>query len=151
MKVVVADLLQVSPIIEMLGKMAEEAGLVSVDWFQVSHTVIEDIRANLVLIAVGENNTITGSIGGAISSEWYSKEPILGDHWFFVREEHRKSTAAFKLIKEWKAVGAEIGVRMKVGHSLGGDRVHEKDNLFEKLGFTRVGSTFERQVDGRSM
>jgi GNAT superfamily N-acetyltransferase len=130
--------------------MQEEAGKENVDWFKVSHTMVECIRGGLLLVYSTEEGLIIGSIGGSISSEWHSTEALLGDYWFFVHPEHRSSPAAFKLMKSWKALGEDIGLTIKAGHTLGSD-IERKDNMYEKLGFTKTGALFERIPHGRAV
>lgn len=147
-----ASLLDFSAILVLLSEMQEEAELENVNWTKVSHTLIECIGKGLVLISVDEEqNRITGSIGGDVGTEWYSTEPILGDYWFFVREQYRQTPAAARLITAWKEIGDGGKVTIKMGHVLGGD-VERKDKLFERMGFEKLGSLYRKEkANGRSL
>ena len=150
MKIRHATLLDTSSLLVMLNTMHQEPEheLDQVDWVKVTHTVVECIGKNFVLIAETDEAQFAGSIGGAISTEWYSSTPLLGDYWYYVLPEHRASPAAFQLMKQYEKL-TELNV--KVGHVMGED-IDRKDNMFEKLGFFKSGSLYRKdQANGRSM
>ena len=145
-----ATLLDTSSLLVMLNTMHQEPEhkVDQVDWVKVSHTVVNCIGKGLVLIAETDKGEFAGSIGGDISTEWYSSAPLLGDYWYYVLPDHRVSPAAFQLMKHFEKL-TEMNV--KVGHVLGED-IDRKDNLFEKLGFFKSGSLYRKdQANGRSM
>ena len=78
------ELGDISSVLWLLNVMQTEAEKNQIDWFKVSHTLIECIRQGLVLICLNKEGQAVGSIGGATTSEWYSQELLLGDYWFFV-------------------------------------------------------------------
>ena len=145
-----ATLLDTGSLLVMLNTMHQEPEheLDRVDWVKVSHTLVDCIGKGLVLIAETDEGVFAGSIGGDISTEWYSSAPLLGDYWYYVLPEHRASPAAFQLMKHFEKL-TEMNV--KVGHVLGDD-IERKDNMFEKLGFFKSGSLYRKdQANGRSM
>jgi L-amino acid N-acyltransferase YncA len=104
-------------------------------------TISDVIHRGVSFVAVTDNNTIAGSIGGGTISDWWSTKPVLSDYWFYVPKEHRNSDIAMQLVKRFIEAGKEAKVSIQLGHILSGD-VDRKDHLFERLGFIKAGSTF---------
>jgi GNAT superfamily N-acetyltransferase len=73
-------------------------------------------------------------IGGQI-------EPLLADMWFYVSPLHRKSRAAFILIKSFIKIAKDANLKIRLGHIYSGDMVR-KDKFYEKLGLVKAGSTY---------
>ena len=92
-------------------------------------------------MAINEDKKLIGSIGGFAAEDWFSKEKLLGDLWFFVLEEYRKTKAGISLIKEFINVGKEAKLNIRLGHIYFGD-IERKDNFYEKLGFVKAGCTY---------
>jgi hypothetical protein len=150
-EVIRATLLDMSTVLSLLADMHQESELEAVNWNKVTHIVTDCVSQGLVLVAVTDDNEIAGSIGGAVSSEWYSDAPLLGDYWFYVRPEHRATPAAFKLVKAWKDIAKSGDLAIKMGHVLGED-IDRKDKMFEKLGFEKLGSMYGKEkANGRAM
>ena len=146
-----ATLLDISSILDLLSDMHQEAELDNVNWIKVTHIVTDCIANGLVFLAVTDEGDLAGSIGGAVSTEWNADTPLLGDYWFFVRPEHRASPAAFKLVKAWKEVAKKNDLEIKMGHVLGSD-MDRKDQMFEKLGFEKLGSMYRKEkANGRDV
>ena len=146
-----ATLLDISPLLDLLSDMHQEAELEDVNWIKVAHIVTDCIASGLVLLAVTDEGDLAGSIGGAISTEWYADTPLLGDYWFFVRPEHRTAPAAVKLVKGWKEIAKKGDLEIKMGHVLGSD-MDRKDQMFEKLGFEKLGSMYRKEkANGRDV
>ena len=151
MQVHKASLLDISTVLSLLAEMHQESELEDVNWNKVTHIVTDCISQGLVVVAVTDEGDVAGSIGGAVSSEWYSDLPLLGDYWFYVRTEFRTTPAAFKLIKVWKDIAKSGDLSIKMGHFLGED-IERKDKMFEKLGFEKLGSMYGKEkANGRSM
>lgn len=146
-----ASLLDISTVLSLLSSMHEEAELENVNWAKVTHIITDCISSGLVILAVTDDDEVVGSIGGAVSQEWYSDTPVLGDYWFYVTPEHRATPAAFKLVKTWKDIAKERDITIKMGHVLGSD-IDRKDKMFERLGFEKLGSIYGKEkANGRSM
>jgi|TARA_R110002020_G_scaffold102221_2_gene240240 N-acetylglutamate synthase-like GNAT family acetyltransferase len=135
-----ASIFDFSHICALLANMHEEAEieLPVIDSEKFSGTVLKTINEGIVLIAVEEGHMI-GSIGGVQSSEWWSKEPLLGDVWFYVEPQSRATQAAINLVKEFISSGK--GMKIKLGHIYSGD-LDRKDNFFERLGLKKVGTSY---------
>lgn len=138
-----ATLLDISPILAMLSEMHSEPerALDPVDWVKVTETVTRCIAAGGVIVAVSDNNFIVGSIGGEAKAQWYSDVERLGDYWFYVLQDHRKSPAGFKLMKEFKKLAQSANMDLTVGHVLEYD-MERMDKFYTKLGFERSGALF---------
>ena len=93
--------------------------------------VNEVIHRGVVFVAMKENMLI-GSIGGKVMSDWWAENKYLSDLWLYVSPE---------LIKNFKNVGNEAKIPVRLGHIFSGD-IDRKDKLFEKSGFKKVGSVF---------
>ena len=135
-----ASLLDQLSILALLDEMHQEGGGIidEPDWFKISHTITSQTQQGLVFVAE-LNEKVVGSIGLAMSAEWYSSEPVAGDLWYFVSKKGRKSTAGYKLLKHVKEQCAENDIKLKVGHVLGYS-VDRMDRFYEKLRFERVGT-----------
>ena len=103
--------------------------------------ISEAIHRGVCLISVNDKNILEGSIGGLVASDWWSDEKYLGDLWFYVTAKARKSNAAFELVREFKKVGKEAGVPVRLGHVFSKD-LERKDKFFKRLGLQKAGSVF---------
>ena len=94
-----------------------------------------------VVIIAEVDGKIAGAIGGMETADWWSEEKYLADLFYFVYKEHRKSRIAVNLIKNFMEVGRDAEIKVKLGHVYGldGDR---KDNFYERLGLSKVGSLY---------
>ena len=141
-----AILPDMSFILHVLAEMHDEPEqpLDPVNWIKVSHLLVDLIARGWVLVAVDEeDNRIVGTIGGAVTTEWYSDQPVLSDYWFYVKKDSRKSPAGFKLMKAFKAMAKELDLPLKVGHTLGQD-IERMDRFYGKLGFERTGTLYRK-------
>ncbi len=75
------------------------------------------------------------------TSDWWSTDEYLGDLWFYVFPEHRKSNIAIKLVKTFINYGKEVKLKIKLGSVYSGD-LRRKDNFFNRLGFVKAGSLY---------
>jgi hypothetical protein len=135
-----ASIFDFSHVCALLVRMHNEADfeLSNIDPEKFSNSVLKMINNGIVLVAFEEGRMI-GSIGGLKSSEWWSTEPVLGDLWFYVEPESRKTKAALNLVKEFMSYGE--GMSIKLGHIYGGD-LDRKNNFFERLGLKKAGSSY---------
>ena len=141
-KIEAATLLDLTPVMALLFQMRDEGGQMvdETDWRKVAHTVTEQITQGLVFVARIESGVI-GSLGLVQSSEWYSTETVVGDLWFFVLPDFRKSKAAFQLMKHVSKLAKDNNKKLKVGHVLGYN-VDKMDKFYGKLGFERTGTMY---------
>ena len=107
---------------------------------KVMNMIILAITRGVVYVAT-EKNKILGSIGGMSTSDWWSTDEYLGDLWFYVFPEHRKSNIAIKLVKTCINYGKEVKLKIKLGSVYSGD-LRRKDNFFNRLGFVKAGSLY---------
>lgn len=147
MQVRPANLIDISALLVLLHQMHEQHDLPPANWHKVSSVILDNIRSGVVLIAQTDEGEMMGSIGGKPSQDWFTENWHLGDHWFFVRPEHRKSPAAFKLLKAFRKAGQEMNIPVKVAHVLA-DSVDRMDKFYGKLGFQRSGTLFTEIHDG---
>ena len=107
---------------------------------KVINMIILAITRGVVYVAT-EKNKILVSIGGMSTSDWWSTDEYLGDLWFYVFPEHRKSNIAIKLVKTFINYGKEVKLKIKLGSVYSGD-LRRKDNFFNRLGFVKAGSLY---------
>jgi GNAT superfamily N-acetyltransferase len=138
-----ANALDISALIHLIMKMHSEAEvkIPSLDVSKVTDSVIHAMKVGVVVVAINDEKKLIGSIGGYAAEDWFSKDKVLGDLWFFVLEEYRKTKAGISLIKEFINVGKEAKLNIKLGHIYFGD-MERKDNFYEKLGFVKAGCTY---------
>ena len=137
-----ADQTDVSELYDMLTDMHSQTVLpVSpMKKDKVMNMIILAITRGVVYVAT-EKNKILGSIGGMSTSDWWSTDEYLGDLWFYVFPEHRKSNIAIKLVKTFINYGKEVKLKIKLGSVYSGD-LRRKDNFFNRLGFVKAGSLY---------
>jgi len=107
---------------------------------KVMNMITLAITRGVVYVAT-EKNKILGSIGGMSTSDWWSTDEYLGDLWFYVFPEHRKSNIAIKLVKTFINYGKEVKLKIKLGSVYSGD-LKRKDSFFNRLGFVKAGSLY---------
>ena len=76
-----------------------------------------------------------------VVSDWWAENNYLSDLWLYVSPDHRKSSAGVMLIKNFKKVGNDSKIPVRLGHVFSGD-IDRKDKWFNSLGFKKVGSVF---------
>jgi|TARA_R110000751_G_scaffold20052_3_gene59188 hypothetical protein len=135
-----ATILDISYILALLIKMHEESEfeLCEIKPEKMFQSVSNAIENGVVFISV-QDGRITGTIGGVYSSDWWSDEVFLGDLWFYVCKECRKSKAGISLIKSFINEGGKMQLRL--GHVYGGD-MKRKDKFYERLGLLKAGSYY---------
>tara|TARA_R100000306_G_scaffold13038_1_gene15744 strand:+ start:79 stop:519 length:441 start_codon:yes stop_codon:yes gene_type:complete len=135
--------LDISALITLLASMHKEAEitLTPIDSDKLITVINTVIHRGVSFVAVTDDNSIAGSIGGETGFDWWSTSPFLSDYWFYVDPEQRNSSAAVRLAKQFVETGKEANVPVRIGHIFSGD-LERKDKFYERLGFVRVGSTF---------
>ena len=138
-----ANILDISSILAMLYSMHNETELSVPEIVpeKLATKVNEAINRGVVLVALNDQNRLLGSIGGLVSSDWWSEEKFLAEMWFYVYPMHRSSSAAIKLVKEFLKIGKDAKLKVRLGHIFSGD-LDRKDKLFERLGLTKAGCVF---------
>jgi len=92
-----------------------------------------------------DEDTLTGIIAGVSNQIWFSKKKQVVDLVFYVSPEHRGH--GFYLARRYlawaKNVKGAVEVYLGVTSGLDTDRT---DDLYSKLGLTRVGSSYRLEV-----
>ena len=137
-----ANLLDTSALILMIMKMHTESkvDIPPLNVSKVSDAVTNAIKNGLVYVALEEENLI-GSIGGIVSTDWFSEEKILGDLWFYVDDKHRSSNTAVRLIKQFISAGKKAKIKIRLGHIYFGD-IKRKYDFYNRLGFNLIGQIY---------
>lgn len=143
MKIRRAGVLDISAIIALLIEMhnGTDVPASKIHSEKMVNKITETIHRGIGFVSLNDNNVIEGSIGGLVASDWWSDEKYLGDLWFYVTPEARKSNSAFELVRNFKRVGKEAGVPVRLGHVFSKD-LERKDKFFERLGLQKAGSVF---------
>ena len=143
MKIRRAGVLDISAIIALLIEMhnGTDVPASKIHSEKMVNKITETIHRGMGFVSLNDNNVIEGSIGGLVASDWWSDEKYLGDLWFYVTPKARKSNAAFELVREFKKVGKEAGVPVRLGHVFSKD-LERKDKFFKRLGLQKAGSVF---------
>ena len=102
-----AGVLDISAIIALLIEMhnGTDVPASKIHSEKMVNKITETIHRGIGFVSLNDNNVIEGSIGGLVASDWWSDEKYLGDLWFYVTPEARKSNAAFELVRNFKKVG----------------------------------------------
>ena len=143
MKIRRAGVLDISAIIALLIEMhnGTDVPASKIHSEKMVNKITETIHRGIGFVSLNDNNVIEGSIGGSVASDWWSDEKYLGDLWFYVTPEARKSNAAFELVRNFKRVGKEAKIPVRLGHVFSKD-LERKDKFFERLGLQKAGSVF---------
>lgn len=147
-----ATLFDISAILALLTEMEQEATgqLRKVNWVKVTGNLLDCIGNGVVFVAT-EDRRIVGSIGGRIAAEWYTDSLVLGDLWFYVHPDHRKTPAAKQLLIRFRDIASENNMDIQVGHLFDGQDTSRKDSFFESCGFQKVGTVYKEKDDGRTV
>jgi|TARA_B100000900_G_C20377371_1_gene633001 purine-nucleoside phosphorylase len=143
MKIRRAGILDISAIAALLLEMHNGTDIPTskINSEKMISKISEAIHKGVCFISLNDENVIEGSIGGLVASDWWSEEKHLGDLWFYVTPEARKSNAAFELVREFKKVGQKVNIPVRLGHVFSKD-LERKDKFFQRLGLQKAGSVF---------
>ena len=94
--------LDISAIIALLMEMHKntEIPVSPISSEKLVAKISEAIHRGIVFVAIDEKNEILGSIGGIISTDWWSDERHLSDMWFYVSKASRKTRVAYESFKK---------------------------------------------------
>jgi len=138
-----ASLVDISGILALLAHMhGEGQDLPEIDWTKTTHVVADVVLSGVALVAKDEEGCIVGSIGGYVSSHWYSTAGHLGDLWFYVVPGCRKTKAAVQLMEGFREAAKTLQVPLQVGHVFGDQDLERKDKFYRRMGFRPVGSIY---------
>ena len=137
-----ATVLDISALAIMLDTMHKETEIEvpKIDAMKLINKINDLIHNGLVFVSV-KDNKIQGSIGGQIFSDWWSTEKYLGDAWFYVFKDQRKSNVAKNLIQAYINSAKDANMKVRLGHIFSGD-IDRKDKFFKRLGLVKAGSIY---------
>ena len=142
MKIKRASPVDISSLYVMLYQMHDETAIKPAPIVSeiLINKITEAIYKGVVFITHNEKE-ITGSVGGMTGSDWWSDKPFLGELWFYVKPDYRKSSAAFMLMKEFLKISDENKIPVRMGHIYSGD-MDRKDNFYEHFKLKKAGSMY---------
>jgi GNAT superfamily N-acetyltransferase len=133
-----------------MGKnMHEESAFAPIAWdnektIRFSDNAISD--SNFCVFLAELNNEIIGMIIGVVQPYYFSQETQLVDFLWYVKPEHRGTTAGVELINAYIEFGKVKGcseVSMQIGTNIHPEKTGK---LLKKLNFTSVGGTYVHSV-----
>lgn len=130
-------------ILKLLGAMHEESPLrlSTIHPGKALSRINGAINDGYVEVATNDGY-IVGAIGGVESQDWWSVARVLGDLFFYVAPECRKSNAAKLLMTAFVDAAKRAKVdELKVGTAVGED-LERKEAWFLRMGFIKGGSHF---------
>ena len=137
-----ANVLDISALIFMLNEMHKqtEVEVPKINTHKLIERINELLHKGVVVVAV-EDKKIVGSIGGWVTTDWWTDESHLSDLWFYVYPEHRKSRFAKNLCMDFIKIAKDAKLKTRLGHIFSGD-LDRKDKFYSKLGMKKIGSTY---------
>ena len=137
-----ATILDISALALMLDTMHKETEIEvpKIKSDKLINKINELVHNGLVFVST-KDNKIQGSIAGQICQDWWSEEKYIGDVWFYVFKDQRKSNVAKKLIQTYIKTAKDAKMNIRLGHIFSGD-IDRKDNFFKRLGFVKAGSIY---------
>lgn len=137
-----ANVGDISALAIMLDTMHKETEIKvpKINTLKLINKINDLIHNGLVFVSI-KDNKIQGSIAGQICSDWWSEEKYIGDAWFYVFKEQRKTDVAKNLIQTYIKTAKDAKIKIRLGHIFSGD-IERKDKFFKRLGFVKAGSTF---------
>ena len=137
-----ANVGDISGIIFLLQMMHEETvvDIPKINTGKLVHKINELLHTGIILVAV-DNEKVIGSISGQKNKDWWSDEDYIGDLWYYVMKDYRKSDIAKKLLNHFVKIVKEVKLQLRLGHVFSGD-VIRKDKFYERQGFLRIGSIY---------
>lgn len=139
-----ADVFDASALLELLIDMHEESPVrhSAVHAEKAMNMIVHTICQGFTMIAETEDGELVGSIGGEVVTDWWSVEPLMGDRWFYVKPDHRKSGIAARMVKSFITEAKRLtGRSPKMGVVNGAD-IDRKRKFFERQGLVDAGSIF---------
>ena len=137
-----ATIIDISALVIMLNTMHKETEIKvpNINSQKMINRINDLIHNGLVFVAL-KDNKIQGSIAGQICTDWWSEEKYIGDAWFYVFKNQRKSNVAKKLLEAYIKTAKDVNMKIRLGHIFSGD-IERKDKFFKRLGFVKAGSIF---------
>ncbi len=107
------------------------------------HQIVQNAIMSQNGIAVLSEN---GFLIGGVKPHWASDDLVAYELGIYVTPEHRGSFEAIRLIDAYVARARELGARqVSMGISTGVD-IERTERFYGRLGFTRVGAKFVKEI-----
>ena len=127
-----ANVGDISGIIFLLQMMHEETvvDIPKINTGKLVHKINELLHTGIILVAV-DNEKVIGSISHKKNKDWWSDEDYIGDLWYYVMKDYRKSDIAKKLLNHFVKIVKEVKLQLRLGH------VFLQEMLFVKINFMK--------------
>jgi GNAT superfamily N-acetyltransferase len=96
--------------------------------------------------AIAVREVPVGFLAGRLSEYPFCREKLAHELGFFVAREARRSTAAARLLRAFRAWALERGAREVTVATSTGHEVDRVDRFLEHMGFARVGGVFRARL-----
>ena len=138
-----ANLGDISALVFLLNRMHKEttSEIPKINTAKLVDKINQLLHTGVVLVGIDDNNNIVGSIDGQKNTDWWADEEHIGDLWYYVIPDARKSTIAKKLLINFIKIVKEAKMKLRLGHVFSGD-VGRKDKFYERHGFQRAGTVY---------
>lgn len=111
-------------------------------------SVLQTASEGVVLVARLPDGRVIGSVGLHVASWYWSDARYIGDRWFFVHPEFRKSKVARTLLDATKALAKKHNLTLMLGVSTGLD-TELKTQWYTRAGLTYAGGLFIFKPEGK--
>lgn len=108
-------------------------------------TLLVPNSSNSALIAE-DGGTIVGMMGGFVIEHFFGHDKVAHDYVLYVKPEHRRGTAAVRLIREFEKWARAQGVRAIVPAITTGMSTERTEGLYVRLGYEPNGVTLIKRV-----
>ena len=110
-----ANVGDISRIIFLLQMMHEETvvDIPKINTGKLVHKINELLHTGIILVAV-DNEKVIGSISGQKNKDWWSDEDYIGDLWYYVMKDYRKSDIAKKLLNHFVKIVKEVKLQLRL-------------------------------------
>lgn len=128
-------------ILALLRLQHDEAPLAEPDWKKIGETVDACLAGNGGLAVVClEGERIVATAGAVASQLWWTSDWHLGERWFFVHPDHRKSRHAARMAEFLKARQKQLGIPLI--NSVFSSKDTERKVRFFSRHFRMIGAIF---------
>ena len=104
------------------------------------------VPASTCALVAEEGGKLIGMMGGFAVEHFFGHDKTASDYVLYVRPEHRRGTAAVRLIRQFEKWAIAQGVRTIVPGVTTGTNNEVASGLYAKLGYERNGYTHIKRV-----
>ena len=141
-----ASISEVNEIVNLCSIMHKESNYKNIDPdYNKSYEFIESsiIDKESFFIVLIEDNRIIGFFMAKLLEYFFSHERQAVDYLFFIKEEHRKKSGAYKLVSTYIKWAKKNNVREIILSSTTGVELEKIEKLYSKFNFKKVGVMFK--------